>query len=198
MVGLRLYPMYETDHLNTGTVHQKTRWLPFVRYSNGWAFRYSNGIWKPDHLASNLFATICLVFRSPLYSWTWLTPVPGKYVVCYSDSPGLQWIVIQFQIFNFFRIFWSDLPLASWIYSVTSISPWKGKDRWFIYKIIWITGSESHPRLCNEECKNYVSQNMPTSVQLGSEYVKLCNILYIQSHFGYRTRPVTEWPKVVR
>ena len=29
-----------------------------VRLSSGWAVWYSNGIWKPDHLASNLFLTI--------------------------------------------------------------------------------------------------------------------------------------------
>ena len=33
-------------------VRKKTRWRPFVRYSNGWAIRYSNGInnqtiWHP-------------------------------------------------------------------------------------------------------------------------------------------------------
>ena len=38
---------------NTIPVHEKTRWCPFVRYSNGMA-----GIQIPDHLMSNLFWTI--------------------------------------------------------------------------------------------------------------------------------------------
>ena len=53
-----LCPMYKTDYSNIGPVHKKSRWRLFVRYSNGWAVRYSNGNWKPDHLASNLFSTI--------------------------------------------------------------------------------------------------------------------------------------------
>ena len=36
----------------------KPRWHQFSRYSNGWAVHYSNVIQIPDHLASNLFATI--------------------------------------------------------------------------------------------------------------------------------------------
>ena len=38
------------DHSNTGPVHKKIRWRPFV-----W---YSNGIQKPNRLASYLFLTI--------------------------------------------------------------------------------------------------------------------------------------------
>ena len=50
--------MYQTDHSNTGPVHKKTRWRPFIQYSNGSDVWYSNGIRKPDYLASNLFSTI--------------------------------------------------------------------------------------------------------------------------------------------
>ena len=40
------------------TIHSHRGWRPFVPYSNSLAVRYSNGIQKPDHLASNLFLTI--------------------------------------------------------------------------------------------------------------------------------------------
>ena len=52
------YALCLRPHSNTGPVHKKTRWHPFVQYSHSWAFRYSNGIQKPDHLASDLFSTI--------------------------------------------------------------------------------------------------------------------------------------------
>ena len=42
MVGL--CAMYSINHLNTGPVHKKTRWHPFVQYSNGRAVWSSNGI----------------------------------------------------------------------------------------------------------------------------------------------------------
>ena len=45
--------MYWTDHSNIGPVQKKTKWHPFVRYLNGQAVQYSNGIKKTDHLASN-------------------------------------------------------------------------------------------------------------------------------------------------
>ena len=41
-----------------GAVHKKTKWRPFLLYSNGWAVRNSNGIRKQDHLPSNLFSNI--------------------------------------------------------------------------------------------------------------------------------------------
>ena len=50
--------LFKWSLLNTGLVHKRTRWRPFVRYSNGWTVQYSKGIKKPDHLASNLFLTI--------------------------------------------------------------------------------------------------------------------------------------------
>ena len=34
--------------------HKKTRWCPFVRYSNGPVVQYSNDIWKQEHLVSDL------------------------------------------------------------------------------------------------------------------------------------------------
>ena len=40
---------------NSGPVHTKTRWRPFVWYSDNQAFRHSNGIQKQDHLASPVF-----------------------------------------------------------------------------------------------------------------------------------------------
>ena len=55
MVGL--FPVYKTDHSNTGPVHKKTRWRAFVLSSDGWAVRFSNGIQLPYHLVSNLFLT---------------------------------------------------------------------------------------------------------------------------------------------
>ena len=39
-------------------LHKKTRWHPFVWYSNGPGVGYSCGTQIPDHLASNLFLTI--------------------------------------------------------------------------------------------------------------------------------------------
>ena len=35
-----------------------TKWQPFVWISNGWAFRISDPIQKPDRLQPNLFLTI--------------------------------------------------------------------------------------------------------------------------------------------
>ena len=56
---------YQIQLITSGNmVHQspgndkKSRWWPFVQYLNGLALQYSNGIQKPDHLASNLFSTI--------------------------------------------------------------------------------------------------------------------------------------------
>ena len=70
-----LCQMYQTDHSHTGPEHKKTRWRPCVWYSNRWAVWYSNGIWIPDHLASNLLLTIqipnwfgipiCYIYKYP-------------------------------------------------------------------------------------------------------------------------------------
>ena len=46
---------FEHQPLNTGPVHKKSRWRPFVGYSSGPAVWCLNGIQIPDHLASNLF-----------------------------------------------------------------------------------------------------------------------------------------------
>ena len=51
--GYEYGPFEYWKHLN-----KKTRWHPFVWYSNGRAVWYSNGIQIPDLLASNLIPDI--------------------------------------------------------------------------------------------------------------------------------------------
>ena len=58
MVGLCAMSLALDRPFQTRPVHKKTRWHPFVNYSNSWAFWYFNSIQIPDHLASNLFSTI--------------------------------------------------------------------------------------------------------------------------------------------
>ena len=82
---------------------------PFVWYSNGRAVRYSYDVWKPDHLASNLFSTIWIPNYFGIQIPTVLTLQMWSYFITPSDQSNLTFNNL-WQIFNLFIKFLKKLP----------------------------------------------------------------------------------------
>ena len=110
MVNLVTRPMYLTDHLNTWPVHKKSRWSPFVWYSNGRAVR---------HMASNLFSTIWISnlfsIQIPTVFYSWLLYMPcnhlSLFLSFFPQFPFLSIACLCFPLYFFFsyRVIWKPL-----------------------------------------------------------------------------------------
>ena len=85
--------------MNTGSVHKKSRWCPFVRYSISWAVQYSNGIKKPDHLASTSFRPFenqtSSVFRSRLYHYDHNKPLKHNRIFFHLTVPSFLSVLAE-------------------------------------------------------------------------------------------------------